>query len=69
MIVTIEEYKTVIVDNTINDILAWAKGEDMDSLYGFISERVFSDFKGMDDEDIKEEAEEILEEWRGNICK
>ena len=29
---TIEEYKTVIVDDTINDILCWAKGEDMDSL-------------------------------------
>ena len=66
---TIEEYKTVIVDDTINDILAWAKGEDMDSLYGFISERVFSDFKGIDDEEIEDWAEQILDKWRDNLCK
>jgi len=66
---TIEEYKTVIVDDTINDILCWAKGEDMDSLYGFISERVFSDFKGIDDEEIEDWAEQILDKWRDNLCK
>lgn len=66
---TIEELKTIIVDDTISDILLWAKHDDMNSLYGFISARVFSDFKDISDEEIKEEAYEIIDRWSAKICE
>ena len=66
---TIEELKTIIVDDTISDILLWAKNDDMNSLYGFISARVFSDFKDVSDEEIKEEAYEIIDRWSAEICE
>ena len=47
---TREELETIILDATINDILLWAKHDDMNSLYGFLSARVFSDFKDISDE-------------------
>ena len=66
---TIEELKTIIIDDTISDILLWAKNDDMNSLYGFISARVFSDFKDISDEEIKEEAYEIIDRWSAEICE
>jgi len=66
---TIEELKTIIVDDTISDILTWAKHDDMDSLYGFISARVFSDFKDISDQEINEQAYEIIDRWSAKICE
>jgi len=64
---TTEELKTIIVDDTISNILMWAKHDDMNSLYGFISARVFSDFKDVSDEEIRQEAYYILDQWEKDI--
>ena len=66
---TIEELKTIIIDDTISDILLWAKNDDMNSLYGFISARVFSDFKDISDQEINEQAYEIIDRWSAKICE
>ena len=66
---TIEELKTIIIDDTISDILLWAKNDDMNSLYGFISARVFSDFKDVSDQEINEQAYEIIDRWSAEICE
>jgi len=66
---TIEELKTIIIDDTISDILLWAKNDDMNSLYGFISARVFSDFKDISDQEINEQAYEIIDRWSAEICE
>ena len=66
---TIEELKTIIVDDTISDILLWAKNDDMNSLYGFVSARVFSDFKDISDQEINEQAYEIIDRWSAKICE
>ena len=64
---TIEELKTINIDDTINDILTWAKHDDMDSLNAFISAHVYSDFKDISDEEIRHEAYYILDQWEKDI--
>ena len=62
MAITIEEMKDALVDNEIDYIKQMVIEDKHDDLFEFVYLNCFSNFKSMDDEEIKEQYE-----WRYNI--